>query len=154
MHFIAHRGLYQGPNKELENHPNQILEAIKNGFDCEIDLRIINSELLLGHDSPTYIINRDFLIKYCSRLWIHAKNLAALRWLTDEPYLNYFWHQNDDFVLTSKGYIWSYPGKELTTRSIMLMPEWHDPKLVDFVVPRCYGICSDYVEKIKASYRS
>ena len=26
--------------------------------------------------------------------------------------LNYFWHQTDDFTLTSHGYIWTYPGKK------------------------------------------
>ena len=25
---------------------------------------------------------------------------------------NYFWHQNDKFTLTSKGYIWTFPGNK------------------------------------------
>jgi glycerophosphoryl diester phosphodiesterase len=43
MKLIAHRGLTDGPNKDLENSPEQILKAIDQGFDCEIDLWIINS---------------------------------------------------------------------------------------------------------------
>lgn len=151
MKLIAHRGLTEGPNKNLENCPEQIIEAIENNFDCEIDLWVVNSELVLGHDGPQYNIDRNFLIEYSHALWIHAKNLAALRWLTDEPRLNFFWHQNDDFVITSKGFIWAYPGKELTTRSIMVLPEWDNPTLENFTIPNCYGICSDYVEKIRAN---
>jgi len=151
MKLIAHRGLYQGPNKELENQPDQIINAIEQGFDCEIDLWVINSELVLGHDEPQYNITETFLIEYYNSLWIHAKNLSALRWLVDQSELNFFWHQKDDYVITSKGFIWAYPGKELTSRSIMLMPEWDHPKLKNFVIPNCYGICSDYVEKIKSN---
>lgn len=151
MKLIAHRGLYQGPNTELENHPDQIVDAINQGFDCEIDLWVINSELVLGHDKPQYNITETFLIEYYNSLWVHAKNLSALRWLVDQSELNFFWHQNDDYVITSKGFIWAYPGKELTSRSIMLMPEWDNPKLKNFVIPNCYGICSDYVEKIKST---
>jgi len=154
MKLIAHRGLTEGPDKQLENQPGQILQAIDQGFDCEIDLWVVNSELVLGHDEPQYNINRNFLIEYGSNLWIHAKNLSALRWLTDEPQLNFFWHQNDDFVLTSKGYIWTYPGKELTTQSIMVLPEWDYPQLEQFIMPNCYGICSDFVKKIKANSQS
>ena len=38
MIYIAHRGLTNGPDKELENHPEQIKRAISQGFDCEVDL--------------------------------------------------------------------------------------------------------------------
>jgi hypothetical protein len=26
---------------------------------------------------------------------------------------HYFWHQEDDYTITSKGFIWVYPGKPL-----------------------------------------
>jgi hypothetical protein len=145
MKYIAHRGLFNGPDKHLENRPEQILEAINLGFDCEIDLWVINSELWLGHDRPQYPVDKQFLDKF--GLWIHAKNLAALRWLTDTN-LCYFWHENDKFTLTSNNFIWTYPQHELTTRSIMLMPEWHNPTLEGLENIKCYGICSDFVKKI------
>jgi hypothetical protein len=146
MKLIAHRGLTDGPNKDLENSPEQILKAIDQGFDCEIDLWIINSELYLGHDEPTYPIDKTFLNNF--GLWIHAKNLGALRWLTDTSY-NFFWHQNDDCVITSHKFIWTFPEKELTQRSIRLMPEWHDPEFKTIKDTKCYGICSDYVNWIQ-----
>ena len=143
--LIAHRGLLEGPDKNLENHPTQILKALKEGYDCEIDLWYINSEMWLGHDGPQYPIKDTFLNQL--GLWIHAKNLAALRWLANTD-LNFFWHQEDDFTLTSHKFIWTYPGKELTTRSVMVLPEWNDPKFENLNF-NCYSICTDYVIKIK-----
>lgn len=146
MKLIAHRGLINGPDKKLENQPNQILSALEKGYDCEIDLWKIYNKFYLGHDYPEYPIEQDFLFK--SNLWIHAKNLDALYWLSNTN-LVYFWHQNDDFVITSNGYIWSFPDKPLTDKSIRLMPEWKDPEFKTIKKIPCYGICSDFVEEIK-----
>ena len=59
----------------------------------------------------------------------------------------YFWHQEDDFTLTSSHHIWTYPGKDLTNNSIAVMPEnseeyWEYVKKLDI-----FGVCTDYVEK-------
>jgi len=148
MLLIAHRGLFQGPNKSLENKPEQIMKALLKGYDCEIDLWVVNSELWLGHDGPQYPIIKDFLDQ--PGLWIHAKNLEALHWLTGTDY-NYFWHQNDSFVITSYHFIWTFPENKLTDRSIMLMPEWANPELKGLEDVTCYGICSDYVELIAST---
>ena len=40
MKFISHRGNLDGPMKEFENHPDYINDAIKKGFDVEIDVRV------------------------------------------------------------------------------------------------------------------
>ena len=64
MKYIAHRGLFNGPDKTLENHPEQILNALDLGFDVEIDLWHVNcrpQEWWLGHDAPTYPIDASFL---------------------------------------------------------------------------------------------
>lgn len=146
MKLIAHRGLTNGPNVDLENKPEQILKSLSEGYDCEIDLWYVNGDLYLGHDGPQYSINKDFLREI--GLWIHAKNLAALRFLVDTNY-NYFWHQNDDFILTSHNFIWTYPGKDLTMRSVMVMPEWLDNTLNNARQARCFGVCSDFVAQLK-----
>lgn len=146
MKLIAHRGLYDGPNKRLENQPSQIRTALDLGFDCEVDLWVFNDRLYLGHDGPQYDITNEFIAQ--PRLWIHAKNLEALHWLLDTD-LTYFWHENDKFTLTSNGYIWTYPEHDLTYRSIRLMPEWADPELTTVKTSVCYGVCSDYVAKIQ-----
>lgn len=148
MKLIAHRGLTTGPNKQFENQPNQINLAIEQGFDCEIDLWVIDNRLYLGHDGPMYNVTTDFIQK--PQLWIHAKSLSALNWLIDAPYdLNYFWHQEDDYVITSQGYIWAYPGKLLNKKCVMVMPEWDDPNFERIKNVECLAICSDYVLKLK-----
>jgi hypothetical protein len=146
MKLIAHRGLFKGPDANLENRPEQIVQALQLGYDCEIDLRVIEGKFYLGHDHADYEINESFLSQH--GLWIHAKNLSALHYLSTTN-LSYFWHQNDDCVITSNGYIWTYPEKELTDRSIRLMPEWKDPEFKTILDNRCYAICSDYVDAIK-----
>jgi hypothetical protein len=146
MKYIAHRGLTDGPNPLLENNPAQIELALKEGYECEIDLWLVDSDLYLGHDAPTYPISKQWVDKL--GLWIHAKNLAALRWLTTTD-LEYFWHQNDDYVLTSHNYIWTFPGKDLTQRSVMVMPEKVDPTLEIARTAMCYAICSNFVRNIK-----
>ena len=149
MKLIAHRGLFNGPDVNLENRPEQIELALKKGYDCEIDLWYKNGELWLGHDHPDYHIREEWLQQF--GLWIHGKNLGALRWLTNTS-LVYFWHQNDDYTLTSNNFIWTFPGKPLTMRSIMVMPEYVDKSLENIRDAKCYGICSDFVEIIKEQY--
>jgi hypothetical protein len=70
-----------------------------------------------------------------------------------DPKLNIFWHQEDNFTLTSQGYIWTYPGKQLTKNSVMVMPEWSDPEFKNLNTD-CYGICSDYISQIKKIYET
>ncbi len=139
--LIAHRALMYGPDRTLENHPKQIELALSQGFECEIDLWVHENQLYLGHDEPTYQTDEGFLRQ--PGFWIHAKNLEALHWLTFTN-LNYFWHQNDDFTLTSHGYIWTFPGKELTDKSVAVLPEIYDPSLSKLNL-KCFGICSDFV---------
>jgi hypothetical protein len=146
MKYIAHRGLINGPDSNLENLPEQILLSLQAGYDCEIDVRYIDGKWLLGHDNPDFEVPFEFLEQ--SGLWIHAKNLAALYELS-KTNLIYFWHQEDDFTLTSNNYIWTYPGKELTINSVMVVPESVDSTLEITRNVACHGICSDYINKIK-----
>jgi hypothetical protein len=145
MKLIAHRGLINGPDIDLENRPEQIKLALGQGFDCEVDVWFQDDQWFLGHDRPDYKIDFEFLEQ--PGLWIHAKNLNALYVLGADTKLNFFWHQNDDHTLTSLGYIWTYPGKPLTLNSISVMPEWTYPDLSAYK-PNCFGICSDYVGKL------
>jgi len=153
MIYISHRGNINGKNPERENSPDYILEAIEKGYDVEIDVWWNNGKWFLGHDSPTYQINFYELVYDNKKLWLHAKNHEALREIV--KYFNYlniywlkfFWHQTDDFTLTSNGYIWTYPGKELTIHSICVLPETANYSNEDLKI--CYGICSDNIEKYK-----
>jgi len=151
MKLIAHRGLVGGPNKSLENRPDVVLDTLSAGFDCEVDLWIVDDRLYLGHDRPQHNVTVDFIAT--SGLWIHAKSLATLAWLAKIPYaLNYFWHQTDDYTITSQRYIWVYPGKPLTDKCIMVMPEWEDATLNNVKDVKCYGVCSDFVQLIQQDF--
>lgn len=150
MILISHRGNIDGPNKEMENNPEYILNAIAHGYNVEIDLWLVDNKLYLGHDEPQYEINKKFL--HNSKLWVHCKNIEALDYLSnlgfdfslDNP--DYFFHDTDAAVLTSNGYIWTYPGNVLGKNSICVLPEWNNLKLEDI---NCLGICSDYIKNYK-----
>ena len=137
MFFISHRGNLYGPNKKEENKIDYINEAIKKKFDVEIDLWFKKDKFYLGHDEPQYEVNINFLKN--KKLWIHAKNLDCFYELSKYD-LNFFWHEKDKIVLTSKGFFWNYPGTELSKKSICVLPEIN--KIEEF---NCYGICSDYI---------
>lgn len=139
MLFIAHRGNSEGPNPSRENHPSYISEALDRGYHVEIDVWLVNNELFLGHDTPQYETTLEFL-QSNNRLVCHAKNADALAFLIKND-LHCFGHDQDDVVLTSKGWLWTFPGKPLTSQSIAVMPERVDT----WNIADCLGICSDYV---------
>jgi hypothetical protein len=144
MRYISHRGNLTGKNEKSENSPHRIEYALSQGYDCEIDV-YYNDGWFLGHDEEEYEIDFNFLKQ--QGLWIHAKNLNALVRLYESG-TNYFWHQEDDFTLTSWGYIWAYPGKPLTSKSILVKPETHmEISEIDSIT--VYGICSDIIELIR-----
>ena len=141
--LISHRGNIFGPNTQLENDPEYILKALSLGYDCEVDIWIIEKELYLGHDEPTYKTSMDFLLKHEKYLWVHCKNFEALEFLNKIKELNYFWHQEDNFTITSRGYIWTYPGNSIGNNSVIVN---NDNKLTEY---KCYAVCSDYIELYK-----
>jgi hypothetical protein len=145
MKLISHRGNLTGPNPEKENSIPYIQEALNKGFDVEIDIWVIDDKIYLGHDKPQYLIEEIWLYLHKRHLWIHCKNINAIYYFTSKLKLfNYFWHENDTLTLTSKGYIWAYPGKQSIKNSIAVMPEiYHDD------TSQCLGICSDYIQNYK-----
>lgn len=148
MKLIAHRGLLNGPDKDLENKPETIRHAWESGFDCEVDLWKIDDKWFLGHDEPTY--ETSILFLFNDKTWIHCKNFEALNFLSSHRHtnFNFFWHQKDDFTLTSSGHLWTYPSKELEKNSICVLPENY-MDLSDINTLQCMGICSDYVNDIR-----
>lgn len=149
MRLIAHRGNLHGPDIQSENDPDYIDEAIGLGYDVEVDLWLFDNELFLGHDLWQYEINGKWLVDRMDKLWIHCKNVDALdRCL--KLGLHCFSHDTDEATLTSKGYIWAYPGSEIySQRCVIVLPEVQE-KYLDFEVPSTFfGMCSDYVETIE-----
>jgi hypothetical protein len=142
---ISHRGNINGPNEKRENNPKHIEEAILLGLDVEIDFWFnrFNQKFFLGHDKPEYTISYKWLEKYKNKLWIHCKTLFSLRYFYDSDF-NYFWHQDDDFTLTSKGYIWTYPNKEVTDKSVIVCRTKEEQETMFKKKP--FAICTDYYD--------
>jgi hypothetical protein len=145
MILISHRGNINGPIFEAENKPEYIDDTIRLGYEVEIDIWIIEGILFLGHDEPQYGITLDWLNKRKDKLWIHCKNIEAIEFFnTLLGTYNYFWHQEDTVTLTSKNFIWAYPGKQPIKESIAVMPEIYKENIT-----QCIGICSDYISNYK-----
>lgn len=137
MILISHRGNINGPSI-FENEPSHIQKCLGDGIECEIDVWKIQDTFFLGHDNPEHKIDFSFLTQ--KGLWCHAKNLEALSDMLKQN-INCFWHQNDDFTLTSSGYIWTYPNKNVLDKSIIVDNDtnWKEKNY------QCYGVCSDYI---------
>ena len=147
MIFISHRGNLTGKKPEMENKPSYISDALNQGYHCEVDVWFVDNKFMLGHDEPKYGFPFVLFRSFYNKLWIHCKNTEAISALNDFPethLLNYFWHQNDDVTLTSKGYIWAYPGKQPIKSSIAVLPEINNDDLTHAI-----GICSDNIKKYK-----
>jgi len=134
MLIISHRGNLNGSDHLTENSPEQITKVLSMNIDCEIDVWMINKKLYLGHDEPQYEIIADFLKQ--DGLWVHAKNLEALSVCKDIA--NTFYHNVDDYVLTSKNYIWAYPGKPVNSNTIIVL------KNSESAPVGVLGVCTDY----------
>jgi len=153
MIVISHRGNLNGPNKDKENSVQYIATACNQGYHVECDWWY-DGAVWLGHDEPTYKLSKfelEQLIQLKDYLWCHAKNENALEWLLNGGW-NCFYHDSDDMVLTSKKYIWTFPGKSLTQRSIAVMPETANGSVYgswDF--SKAAGVCTDYPESIKST---
>lgn len=145
MYYIAHRGNLNGRIPERENKPDYILEAINAGYDCEIDVWLIDNMFYLGHDKPETSIPFEFLSENKDKLWVHCKNKNALLKLIKCD-INCFYHNKDRYTLTSKLIVWGNINSELGSDCICVMPELYDNVLTDIELLRCGGICSDYIE--------
>ena len=147
--FISHRGNLYEKDLNRENKIESIFEVISMGYDCEVDLRYIDEKIFLGHDSPNQEIEISIISEIKESIWIHCKNLAMLNYFVslEDADINYFWHQNDDFTLTSKNYIWTYPGKDISKNSVIVDLN-HKYKIKDEI----FGLCSDNIHYAKDLY--
>ena len=143
MILISHRGNIDGRFESYENEPTYVDRAIDEGYDVEIDVWYKDDRLWLGHDEPQFEISYEWIADRLERLWIHCKNVEAVEFFAQHEYnYNFFWHQEDTLTLTSKGYVWVYPGKQPIKNSIAVMPEIHQEDVTD-----CFGICSDFIKQ-------
>jgi len=153
MILISHRGNINGTDKKEENSPFYLKKALKDDYDVELDIWYIEKTWKTEHNEPLYEFNFNDFDEYLNNMWFHCKNIEAyynfvtLKEIDEKIQRNFFWHQNDDFTLTSNNKIWTYPGKKLTKLSICVLPE--KSEYIEMELKSCYGICSDFIEKYK-----
>ena len=144
--IISHRGNLDGKSKN-ENTLSSIMKCLDIvNLNVEVDVWYHKHNFWLGHDEPTYLLH-NYRILQDTRIWCHAKNLEAARQLKSFD-CHFFWHQKDDFTITSSGFFWTYPGKKLCNNSIAVLPEI---KIDKETIDKAIGVCTDfplrYIEK-------
>lgn len=142
MIFYAHRGNTRGPSM-FENDPFYIVGAIGQKFTPEVDVWCVDGELWFGHDGPDYAVKQEWMRDYARHCIFHCKNWEALEAMQQDEW-HYFWHQADEYTLTSSGLVWVYPGRPSphTGRFIECAPNLRE---LPSTWLNNYGICSDYV---------
>ena len=157
--IVSHRGLTNGPSKDLENNPDKIFENIRNYpfLTNEIDINLTEKGIFLGHDKPSYEIGIEFLLDNKNFLILHVKSvdseskkvLTNLEKLTNNCHI--FSHSEDPFTITNRGWIWSHPSQGIKPNTILVMPE----KIVSFdnlnfnnELRVLMGVCTDYPLKM------
>lgn len=144
MIIISHRANLNGPNPEKENRKSEINLRIREGYQVEIDvIGDKKGNLFLGHDNSQEKVDISWLEERSKSLWIHCKNKEALEIIHSHKSLNYFVHDKDMATITSKGYVWGYPGQKIKN-SIFVMPEWENDDLNGAL-----GICTDFPQQHK-----
>jgi hypothetical protein len=142
MILISHRGNLNGPIKEQENSPEYLNKAIELGYDVEVDTWYVNHKIYLGHDFPQYEVDEEYIQGILNRAWFHCKDFQSLEFFSNNIHnYNYFWHENDRFTITSRGFIWTYPGEQTSANSVIVDLSENSKQNNH----KCYAICSDYV---------
>ena len=146
MIFIAHRGNTKGPSM-FENEPYYLTKAIGEGYMPEADIWCVKGDLWLGHDWPDHRVTPEWMQDYAQYCIFHCKNWEAILAM-QQAKQHYFWHQGDEYTLTSEGFVWVYPGRPSPHTKDFIECE---PSLTEFPETwvNNYGICSDYVHILR-----
>jgi hypothetical protein len=151
MKIISHRGNIIGPCLEdKENRPSYIDCAIQLGLDVEIDIRYIDGNFWLGHDTPDYKVSALWLQKRSSSLWLHCKDINSahkLKELNNE--FKFFCHTSDPYVITSSGHLWVHD-LSISLNDNCIIPLLADIDIITYNNESpLYAICTDHVNLCK-----
>lgn len=139
MIYIAHRGNLYGREPDYENRISYIKRGLFAGFFVEADLRFVDGKWWTGHDEPIEEVPAEMLVNP-SLLW-HAKTIeTAAAIIADEflrGFMHWFWHENDHFTMTSKGWLLSHAEHSPVPGCIQVCLTEDEP------ATGVNGICSD-----------
>jgi hypothetical protein len=142
MRLYSHRGNLSGKSR-FENEPLFLEDAIAAGFFVEVDLWKMDGKYFLGHDGPEHPVELGRFDR--EEVIFHLKN-AHVPPLTKA---DAFAIDNDRYVLTLRGRLWTNYGQPANDLSIMCAPDLVgvERPLDDFlreIGPDAYGICTDH----------
>lgn len=146
MIVISHRGNLTGPSSK-EN----TLEAWKEFCElkitknvvtyCELDLWYHNGTYWLGHDQPVQGIDSGLLWDMAI-VW-HCKNFAACKHLSWQSEGHFFFHEDDPYTITSKGWVWAAPGQQVNESTVIVCKDL-ESTIKTVREGKAMGVCTDY----------
>lgn len=147
MRIYSHRGNIFGKDAR-ENEPTFIKECLAKGYFVEVDLWHDGGRYFLGHDGPTFLIDLAEFDRV--EVMFHLKTPHVPRLVRADA----FAIENDPYVLTLRGLLWTNHGQEPTPGSVMCAPELvGDPQPLDAFVRSVQrtaaGICTDYPDIVR-----
>ena len=136
MFLISNNGNLNGKNPLMENNPMACDNVRHMGYDVKIDVWLTDKGWFLGNEKPQFSIEFEYLLR--DGFWCQAKNIGALREMIQHEQINCFWHQQDNYTVTSKKFVWAYPGFYGTgERTIAVKPS------EDMNINLFYGVCAN-----------
>lgn len=146
MKIISHRGNVRNKLVADENKPSYIDGAIKSGYDVEVDIRYVDDNFYLGHDTPDYKVNEKWILDRSSHLLFHCKDIRSTEEIMSRSWnLHYFSHLTDPYVLTSHGYIW-VDNISLDLNDKCIIPLLSMENIRSYNTKIIYAVCTDYVK--------
>lgn len=145
MKLISHRGNLKGSIPEKENRPSYIDCALQLGYEVEIDIRYVNGEFWLGHDTPDFKVSTNWIEKRKDNLWFHCKDISSAHKLKElDLNLKYFCHNYDPFIIVSTGHLWVHD-LNLNLNNNCIIPLLTKKDMLNNKINNVYAICSDYI---------
>lgn len=146
--IISHRGNIDGRILEKENTIDYINCAIKNGYEVEIDVRTKNGLLYLGHDTPDYLVDMEWMFNIIGKLWIHCKDIDSYKIVSNIKNSRYFCHTSDSFSLISTNQLWVHDiSLKLNENCIIPLLSIEDINNFSYT-EKVHAICTDYVKNL------
>jgi len=149
MKLISHRGNTNAIIPDSENKKEYIDNAIRLGYDVEVDIWMVDNMLFLGHDEPQYEVELNWLMERKTSLWIHTKNFQALNYLIDKGVRIFYHQQEEQTIINNCNVIWSHDLDNTSDKSIIPLLSLESLRNNHQQYKHVYGICSDFIEYIK-----
>ena len=149
MRLISNKGNISGVS-ENENNPEQIQNAIDNGYEVKVNLWLKDNKLYTGNNEAEHLFSLEFLETNHSKLWLQCHDIELIKRFSEiDPLglkINYFWIDNGNVVRTSKG-VWIVRENEPFDGCVYLNPEINE---LDY--SKCLGLISDRILNYKEKY--